>query len=131
WVAQLMHRIDCRSGHTQIGRVFSHALRESERGPVQALIFIGDAMEEDLETLTVMAAKLGGQKVPIFMFQGGRDAVVRKAFRLFALKSGGEFFEFNPDRPQAVAQLSSQLNAVARLAVGDAEALKAIGHSRG
>jgi hypothetical protein len=43
-----------------------------------------------------------------------------------ALKSGGAYFEFNPDKPQAVEQLSEQLNAVARLAVGDVEALDRI-----
>ena len=64
------------------------------------------------------------------MFQDvsqGRDATVRNAFRLLALKSGGAYFEFNPDKPRAVEQLSEQLNAVARLAVGDAKALQNIG----
>ena len=78
-------------------------------------------------TLAAMAGKLGTQGVPIFLFQEGRDAAVRSAFRLLALKSGGAYFEFNPDASRAVEQLSEQLNAVARLAVGDAEALERIG----
>ena len=44
-LAQLMNRIDCQSGPTQIGRVLEHALRETEKAAVQALTFIGDAME--------------------------------------------------------------------------------------
>src|SRR5690606_6068243 len=36
----LMTKIDCRGGHTQIGKVLSHALKENERGKVNALVFI-------------------------------------------------------------------------------------------
>jgi hypothetical protein len=61
------------------------------------------------------------------MFQEGRDPAVRKAFQLLALKSGGQYFEFNPEKSRAVEQLSDQLNAIARLAVGDTEALEHIG----
>ena len=93
----------------------------------KALIFIGDAMEEQIEELAAMAGKLGTLGVPIFLFQEGRDPAVRKAFRLLALKSGGAYFEFNPSASRAIEQLSDQLNAIARLAVGDAEALQQIG----
>jgi len=125
-LAHLMNRIDCEGGHTQIGRVLDHALRENEKAAVQALVFIGDAMEEQIEVLADAAGKLGTQGVPIFIFQEGRDAAVRRAFRLLALKSGGAYFEFNPDKPRAVEQLSEQLNAGRRLAVGDVEALDRI-----
>jgi hypothetical protein len=91
------------------------------------LVFIGDAMEEEIEELATMAGKLGTLKVPIFLFQEGRDSAVRSAFRLLALKSGGAYFEFNPNTSRAVELLSEQLNAVARLAVGDAKALQNIG----
>jgi len=130
-LAHLMDRIDCESGYTQIGRVLEHALRENEKAAVHALVFIGDAMEEHIDVLADAAGKLGTQGVPIFIFQEGRDAAVRRAFRLLALKSGGAYFEFNPDKPQAVEQLSQQLNAVARLAVGDVEALDKISKTAG
>jgi hypothetical protein len=126
-LAQLMGKIDCAGGMTQIGRVLSQALRETERAPVQALVLIGDAMEEQLDELAALASKLGARGVPIFAFQEGRDPAVRRAFRLLALKSGGEYFEFNPDRPRATELLSEQLNAVAPLAVGDTQALERIG----
>jgi hypothetical protein len=125
-LAQLMGKITCDAGSTQIGRVLDHALRENEKAALQALVFIGDAMEEQIDALAGLAGKLGTQGVPIFIFQEGRDAAVRRAFRLLALKSGGAYFEFNPDQPRAVEQLSEQLNAVARLAVGDVEALDRI-----
>src|SRR5215467_10001241 len=50
WVSQaerlsaLMERIDCRGGHTQIGKIIAHAKRETQTTKVQALVFVGDAM---------------------------------------------------------------------------------------
>src|SRR4249919_3483248 len=44
WISQperlgdLMSRIDCRGGHTQIGKVLANARRESEKLKVQALV---------------------------------------------------------------------------------------------
>ena len=55
----LMTKIDCRGGHTQIGKILAHARRETERARVQALVFIGDAMEEALDTLAADAGELG------------------------------------------------------------------------
>jgi hypothetical protein len=49
---------------------------------------------------------------------------------MLALKSGGAYFEFNPEKPRAVEQLSDQLNAIARLAVGDTGALQALTDQR-
>jgi hypothetical protein len=122
-LAHLMNRIECEGGMTQIGRVLAHAGAEAVIG-VQGLIFIGDAMEESLEELAVAASALGKSKCPIYIFQEGHDPAVRKAYRLLALKSGGKYFEFNPNAPSAVERLSGQLNAIARLAVGDREALR-------
>jgi hypothetical protein len=68
-LAQLMSKIKCETGPTQIGRVLAHVRREMEQVPVQALVFIGDAMEEDLKELTRAAGELG---VPIFMFHEPR-----------------------------------------------------------
>src|SRR6516164_606418 len=57
WVSQaerlsaLMERIDCRGGHTQIGKIIAHAKRETQITKVQALVFVGDAMEEKLDDL--------------------------------------------------------------------------------
>jgi hypothetical protein len=125
-LAQLMHKIECEGGLTQIGKVLGHALRETERGAVGALTFVGDAMEEELEELATMAGKLGNAGCPIFLFHEGRDSSVRSAYRLLALKSGGAYFEFNPHNLRAIEQLAEQLNAIARLVVGDAEALERV-----
>ena len=86
WVTQpehlsgLMERIDCRMGHTQIGKVLAHARRESELLKVQALVFVGDAMEENPDDLARDAAALGKAGVPAFMFQEGTDREVELYF---------------------------------------------------
>jgi hypothetical protein len=126
-LVQSMNKIECVGGNTQIGRILEHAIRETEQAPVQAVIFIGDAMEESLDKLSGMASKLGTLQTPLFVFQEGDDAEARKAFQLLALKSGGRYFKFNANTSAAIKQLSNQLNAVARLAVGDTEALQHIG----
>jgi hypothetical protein len=54
------------------------------------------------------------------------DPATRKALRLLALKSGGAYFKFNPNAPRAVERPSDHLNAIARLGVGDREALRII-----
>ena len=45
-LAGLMEGIDCRGGHTQIEKILGHARRETQATRVQALVFVGDAMEE-------------------------------------------------------------------------------------
>ena len=40
----LMERIDCRGGHTQIGRILHASAKPGAQG--QALVFVGDAMED-------------------------------------------------------------------------------------
>src|SRR5690606_29380337 len=45
---RLMTGISCQGGHTQIAKVLGHALKEAARGKVDALVYIGDAMEEEL-----------------------------------------------------------------------------------
>src|SRR3981081_3956470 len=68
-LAALVERIDGRGGHTQIGKVIAHARRETEAVKVQAMVFVGDAMEEKLDDLCHAAGELGLLGVPPFMFQ--------------------------------------------------------------
>src|ERR1700730_8596319 len=90
WVAEperfgeLMSRIDCRGGQTQIAKVLAHARRENDRFKVGALVFIGDAMEENLDELCAGAGELGLRSMPAFMFQEGYDPVCEQAFREIA-----------------------------------------------
>jgi ribosomal protein L17 len=75
WVArperlgELMSRIDCRGGYTQIARILAHARREHDKAAISALVFVGDAMEESLDDLCARAGAL--RDVAVFMFQEG------------------------------------------------------------
>jgi hypothetical protein len=55
----LMTRIDCRGGQTQIGKVLAHVRDETQKKPVSAAVYIGDAMEEDVDRLCTIAASWG------------------------------------------------------------------------
>jgi hypothetical protein len=126
WVSQaerlagLMERIDCRGGHTQIGKIIAHARRETERMKVQALVFVGDAMEEKLDDLCHAAGQLGLLGVPSFMFQEGYDPIAEQAFREVARLTSGAYCRFDPG---AAHQLGELLRAVAAYAAGGMRAL--------
>ena len=126
WVAEagrlggLMSRIDCRGGHTQIGKVLAHARREAEERKVAALVFIGDAMEELLDELCSRAGELGLRNVKAFMFQEGYDPVCEQAFREIARLTGGAFCRFTPG---AAHELGELLRAAAAYAAGGMKAL--------
>src|SRR5476649_2149865 len=66
-LAGLMSAIDCRGGHTQIGKVLSHSRQEHAKQKVQAMVFVGDAMEESIDDLCAAAGELGILGVPMFM----------------------------------------------------------------
>ena len=127
-LAKLMGKIDCRGGNTQIGKVLSEARREAVASAVRAVVFVGDAMEEPIDQLCVKAGELGLLKVPVFMFQEGRDEVAEPAFREIARLTGGAWCRFDPG---AAAQLRELLRAAAAYAAGGREALLRLSKSGG
>ncbi len=116
----LMLGIDCRGGPTQIAKVFKHASRETAKAKVPALVFIGDALEEDVEMLCRMAGQLGIKGVRCFFFQDGHDPIAERGFREMARLSGGAHFRLGPDSARELADL---LGAVAVYARGGLKAL--------
>jgi hypothetical protein len=119
-LAELMTGINCRGGHTQILKVLSHARRETQQQNVQALVFVGDAMEEKLDDLCQAAGELGLLGVPAFMFQEGYDSIAEQAFREIAQLTKGAYCRFDPG---AAHQLGELLRAVAAYAAGGMRAL--------
>ncbi len=122
----LMTKIDCRGGHTQIGKVLTHALKENERGRVNAVVYIGDAMEENVDDLAHKAGELGLRGVPVFAFQEGADPVAETAFKEIAHLSKGAWFRFDRNAADALSKL---LSAVAVFASGGIRALEARGRA--
>ena len=120
-LARIMSTIDCRAGVTQIAKILTHVEKEMKLLRVGALVFIGDACEENPDTLVVKARELGRLKLPCFMFQEGRDSEVEAAFRSIAKHSGGAYGQFGPG---SARQLSELLKAVAAFAAGGMAALE-------
>ena len=57
-LAELMSLIRVRGGETQIRKVLAHARNEAKQAKVGALVFVGDAMEENPDRLAALAGEL-------------------------------------------------------------------------
>ncbi len=127
-LAGLMARIDCRGGHTQIRKVLRHTRDETRRKPVQALVYIGDCMEESIDELCQLAGEIALSGTRAFMFHEGRDAVAERAFREIARLTGGAYCRFDMG---SARQLRELLAAVAVFAAGGRKALAEYGRRGG
>jgi len=123
-----MRRVFCAGGQTQIERILDHALKVARTGQVNALVFVGDAMEENPDALCHRAGELGLLGVPIFLFHEGGNPVAERIFREIARLSKGAYCPFDSASAQ---QLRDLLAAVAAYAAGGRAALAAIGKQRG
>jgi hypothetical protein len=119
-LAKIMTGIKCRAGYTQLQKVLAHAQKETQVLKVGALIFIGDALEEDPDEVIPAARELGRLGVPAFMFQEGDDHEVEQVFREIASVTKGAYCRFDTG---AARQLAALLKAVAVYATGGLAAL--------
>ena len=113
--------VRCLAGKTQISKILKHALNQTQQSPVQALVFIGDAMEENIDKLGDLAGQLGMYKTPAFFFQEGNNPIVTRAYQQLARLSGGAHCSFDAGSAHILADL---LKAVARYSVGGLNALE-------
>lgn len=123
-----MTGVSCLGGHTQIGKVLEHAILEARRRRVNALVFVGDCIEESVDDLCDTAGRLGMLGVPVFMFQEGADPVAEMAFRQVARLTRGAYCRFDATSPD---QLRNLLKAVAVYAAGGPRALANYGRRGG
>jgi hypothetical protein len=120
-LGDLMGRIHCVGGHTQIRKVLQHARAEADRAKVAALVYVGDAMEENIDELAQRAGELRLLGVPCFMFQEGYDKKAERAFKEIAKLTRGAYCRFDSG---SASQLGDLLKAVAVYATGGRKALK-------
>lgn len=120
-----MTGVRCRGGMTQIDRVLKHALAESRRQRVKALVFVGDACEEEHDAVAATAGQLAVFKVPCFLFQEGVDAQASRVFRDIASISGGAHVPFQAGSAE---QLRALFGAVASYAANGRAGIGEIGH---
>ncbi|WP_298721420.1 VWA domain-containing protein [uncultured Ferrovibrio sp.] len=127
WVSEtgqllrLMRQVECVGGHTQIERVLNHTLAEARERKVNALVYVGDCLEENPDDIAMRAGELALLGVPIFAFQEGEDSQAKACFKEMARLTRGAYCSF--DRSSA-AQLRQLLSAVAVYAAGGMKALE-------
>ncbi len=120
-LAELMTRISCRAGRTQIRRVLRHAVATARRRGLRAMVYVGDCCEEDPDALAAIAGELAILGVPAFFFHEGRDAFAGTVFADLARVTGGAALPFDAASPHELAAL---LKGVAAYAAGGAEGLR-------
>ena len=125
---RVMRAVSCIGGETQIERVLAHAVAENQKQRVNALVFVGDAMEENVDRLCQLAGELGLKGVPIFLFHEGGDPVAAAAFQQMAKLSRGAYLRFDL---ASADRLKDLLGAVAVYAAGGYRALSAYGEKKG
>lgn len=123
-----MTGVTCLGGRTQIGRLLAHALAETRTRKVNAVVFVGDAMEEDADRLCHRAGELGMLGVPLFIFHERGERVAADCFRQMAKLSGGAYCRFDAS---SARELRDLLRAVAVFATGGPLALADFGKRAG
>ena len=125
---QRMTSVRCLGGKTQVGRILKHVMKETAKERVNALVFVGDSFEEDIDDVCHKAGEMGLNGVPAFVFHEGGDFVARQAFQQIARLTGGAYCPFDA---ASARQLKDLLGAVAVYAAGGYKALSDYGKARG
>ncbi len=123
-----MTGIRCAAGQTQIERLLRLALDERQNGRVDAMVFVGDCMEENPDRLVTLAGRMALLGIKLFVFQDGFDPTAERTLRELARITGGAWCRFDA---ASAAQLRDLLCAVAVYAAGGNRALEAFGRGRG
>jgi hypothetical protein len=123
-----MTRVHCLGGQTQIERLIRHAVTETRKEQTQALIFVGDAFEEDIDQVCHAAGELGMLGVPVFCFHEGGDLIARRGLEQVARLTKGAYCPFDAS---SAKQLRELLAAVAVFAAGGRRALENHAHRKG
>ena len=123
-----MTAVFCLGGETQIRKVLRHAINETKKKKVNALVFVGDCCEEDVDKLCALAGELGILNVPVFIFHEGGEPTAARAFRQIVKLTNGAYCAFDGSSAQ---QLRDLLSAVAVYAAGGRKALETFSRGAG
>jgi hypothetical protein len=127
-LARLMGAVRCLAGRTQVGRLLRYAGEQRRESRIDAVVFVGDCCEEDVDQVGHEAGQLGLLGLPVFIFQEGDDRVASRIFPQIAKLTRGAYCKF--DRTSA-DQLKKLLGAVAAYAAGGRAALLRYGQDKG
>lgn len=127
-LARLMGSVRCLAGRTQIGRLLRYAGEQRRESRIDALVFVGDCCEEDVDQVGHEAGELGLLGLPVFVFQEGNDRTASRLFPQIAKLTRGAYCKFDRNSPDELRRL---LGAVAAYAAGGREALLKYGRDKG
>ncbi len=117
----LMQRVYCSGGMTQIARLLKEATKEAAKHPVKAFIFVGDCFEESEDEVLALAGQLSLLNTPVIMLQEGGFPEATSAFSKIAQLSGGAHLPFASGSAEHLRRL---LGAAVNFAVGGRERLE-------
>ena len=127
-LARLMSSVRCLAGRTQVGRLLRYAADQRRESRIDAVVFVGDCCEEDVDQVGHEAGQLGLLGLPVFVFQEGNDRAASRLFPQIAKLTRGAYCRFDRSSPD---QLKRLLGAVAAYAAGGCDALLKYGRERG
>lgn len=127
-LARLMGAVRCLAGRTQIARLLRYAAEQRRESRLDAVVFVGDCCEEDVDEVGHEAGQLGLLGLPVFVFQEGDDRVASRLFPQIAKLTRGAYCKFDRSSPE---QLKRLLGAVAAYAAGGRAALLKYGKQQG
>jgi hypothetical protein len=127
-LAELMTKVSCRGGYTQVRKVLAHIRQEAAKAKINAVVYVGDAFEENIDQICQAAGEVGLLGVPMFMFLEGRDPIAERAFQEIARLTRGAFCKFDEG---SAHQLRELLSAVAVYAAGGRKALQDYAKDKG
>jgi hypothetical protein len=127
-LARVMRQVNCRGGLTQIERVLRHATAEARAKRINAVVYVGDCMEEEADQLCARAGELAVFGVPVFLFQEGHNAAATATFKEIARITRGAVCRFDAG---SAKQLRDLLTAVAVYAAGGHAALSKLSGTPG
>ena len=127
-LARLMSAVRCLAGRTQITRLLRYAADQRRESRLDAVVFVGDCCEEDVDEVGHAAGELGLLGLPVFVFQEGEDRVASRLFPQIAKLTRGAYCKFDRTSPD---QLKRLLGAVAAYAAGGRQALLKYGKQQG
>ena len=127
-LARLMGAVRCLAGRTQIGRLLRYAAEQRRESRIDAVVFVGDCCEEDVDAVGHEAGQLGLLGLPVFVFQEGDDRVASRLFPADRQADARRLLQVRPLEPRA-AQAAA--GAVAAYAAGGRAALLKYGKEQG
>jgi hypothetical protein len=127
-LARLMSAVRCLAGRTQIARLLRYAGEQRRESRLDAVVFVGDCCEEDVDAVGHEAGQLGLLGLPVFVFHEGNDRTASRLFPQIAKLTRGAYCKFDRSSPD---QLKRLLGAVAAYAAGGRSALLKYGQDKG